>query len=330
MDQIRAVVGRYPHTDRLFEKPTELSTGQQVVTRPHTDIAGGAGAAFARQVRELPGFDFDIAELPVVNYLSSKELGARYTALPVFLTRRFVQNMLIVNRDIVKEPTDLQGQRVGILYHGHTDSTWLRGILAERYGVNLSTIEWITATEEQVARAVLPDNVVHIPRTSIEEMLRNGEVVAEMTGPPRRLDRAGLGTPIGALWPDAAEVDRTWYEATGVFPILHTVVVKDDAIEAMPNLPREVYAAFLGAKNEALAALRPGGDLRSEDVGRALSSGFPTSVYPDPNRPYLDKDPIPYGLEPNRRSLEMLIRMARDMRVIDWSPRVDDIFCQVD
>lgn len=329
MSRVNAVVGAYPHTDALFAKPIELSTGQQMVTRRYTDIAGGAAAVAARQVREIRGFDFDIAELPLVNYLSSKECGAKYTALPVFLTRRFVQNMLIVNREIVSKPADLEGKRVGLIYYGHTDSTWLRGILAEQYGVDLSAIEWITSAEEQVARAVLPDNVIHIPRTSIDDMLRNGEVVAQIIG-PRHLDGSAFESHIGPLWANSDDVDREWFETTGVLPILHTVVVKDSLLEAVPNLAQEVYTAFVAAKDQALKAIQSGRSLGSDDMIRARSSGFPTGSYPDPSRPYLDADPIPYGIEPNRINLEMLIRMAREMHIMAWSPQAEDIFLAVE
>jgi 4,5-dihydroxyphthalate decarboxylase len=326
VEEITGIVGAYPHTDALLAEPILLSSGEQVRLRPFGAIAGGAGAVFARQARHLRGYDFAIAELPIVNYLSSREHGAAHTALPVFLTRRFVQNLLIVDRDVVRGPRDLEGQRVGLLYYGHSDSTWLRGILAERYGVDLSRVEWITETEEQVAVG-LPDNVVHIPRTSVDEMLVNGEVVARITGPPAH-SRTAARPSIGPLWPETESVEHDWYAASGIFPILHTLVVKDELLAARPNLAEELYRAFVGARHEAIAAARMSGEPSPEARQRALSSGFPLGSY-DTGRPFLPDDPSPYGLEENRQALETLVRMARDLHIIEAAPAVEELFAGV-
>jgi len=327
--EIAGVIGAYPHTDALLAGPVVLPGGERVRFSGFGSVPGGAGATFARQARQLEGFDFDFSELPVVNYLSSKEHGAAFTALPVFLTRRFVQNLLIVDRDVVGGPKDLEGRRVGLLYYGHSDSTWLRGILAERYGVDLSAITWVTETEEQVGRATLPPNVVHIPRTSIDEMLAAGEVVAKITGAPRPGDRA-VASDVGPMWPDAEATDEEWYAASGIFPILHTLVVKDRLLEARPGLGAELYGALRRARDEAVAAMAAGRPLPAADLARARGSGFPTSAGADPQRPYLDRDPIPYGLEANRRSLETLQRMAREMHVVEHSPALEDLFLPFD
>ncbi|MBO0748132.1 MAG: hypothetical protein J2O47_07270 [Acidimicrobiaceae bacterium] len=327
--EIIGVVGAYPHTDALFSRAFAVSGGAQVVMKGLASVPGGAGAVFARQARQLEGFDFDFSELPIVNYLSAKEHGADFTALPVFLTRRFVQNMLIVDRAVVQSPKDLERRRVGLLYYGHSDSTWLRGILAERYGVDLSRITWVTETEEQIDKAVLPPNVVHIPRTSVDEMLAGGEVVAKITNPPRQ-DDPGIGGDVGPLWPDTEATDAEWYRASAVFPILHTLVVKNRLLETVPNLGADLYAAFRSARDEAIAAVESGRPLPVEDLPRARGSGFPTTRSADSPRPYLGRDPIPYGLDANRHSLETLLRIARALCVITESRSLEDLFLPLD
>jgi 4,5-dihydroxyphthalate decarboxylase len=327
VDEIVGIVGAYPHTEALLAAPFRLSSGEQVRLRPFGSVAGGAGAVFARQARHLRGFDFAISELPIVNYLSSREHGARHTALPVFLTRRFVHSLLVVDRDVVRGPRDLEGQRVGLLYFGHSDSTWLRAILAGRHGVDLSRVEWITETEEQVAGADLPDNVVHIPRTSLSEMLVHGEVVATMTGPVPAGTSAARPS-IGPLWPEPGAADRDWYTASGIFPILHTLVVKDELLAAIPNLAQDLYAACQGAREDAVTAARAAGEPTPEARQRALSSGFPLGRF-DTERPFLPEDPSPYGLEENRQALETLVGMARDLHIIETAPAVEGLFADV-
>lgn len=328
MTELVGVIGAYPHTDALFAEPFVLTGGERVVFRGFGSVAGGAGAVFARQARQLEGFDFDFSELPIVNYLSAKEHGAAFSALPVFLTRRFVQNMLVVDRDVVREPKDLEGRRVGLLYYGHSDSTWLRGILAERYGVDLSKITWVTETEEQVDKATLPTNVLHIPRTSIDQMLAAGEVVASITSPPR--SDSDVAGKLGRMWPDTEATDAAWYAASRILPILHTLVVKDRLLEAIPDLGPELYGAFRSARDDALAALEAGRPLPAGDLARARGSGFPTTTSSESPRPYLGRDPIPYGLEANRHSLETLQRMARAMHIVEESRPLEDLFLPLD
>lgn len=323
MAEIVGVVGAYPHTDALFAKPIELSSGDVAVVRPLGSVAGGAGAAFARQARQIDGFDFDFSELPVVNYLSAREHGAALTALPIFLTRRFVQNMLIVDRDVVRTPKDLEGRRVGLLYYGHSDGTWLRGILAEHYGVDVSAITWITETEEQVGRAVLPGNVVHIPRTSVAEMLAAGEVVARITTPAFEPAPAG-GRNIGPLWPDVAATDAEWYAHSRIVPLLHTLVVKRAVLEADAAFGHDLYEAFKRSRDEAVAAALAGLALPEPDLRRATGSGLPTTVAG------ADPDPIPYGLEANRHALETLMRMASGMQVVAGGHPLDELFLPFD
>lgn len=329
MAEIVGVVGAYPHTDALFARPIELSGGDVAVVRPLGSVPGGAGAAFARQARQIEGFDFDFSELPVVNYLSAREHGAALVALPVFLTRRFVQNLLIVDRDVVRTPKDLEGRRVGILYYGHSDGTWLRAILAERYGVDLSTITWITETEEQVAGVELPGNVVHIPRTSVDEMLAAGEVVARITSPAFDAAPAG-GRNIGPLWPDADAADADWYAERRIVPLLHTLVVRTRLLGADAAFAHDLYGAFKQARDEAVAAVLAGRDVPAGDLRRAAGSGFPTTTGERRARPYLDADPIPYGLEANRHALETLVQMAARMHVVAGGSPLDELFLPFD
>ena len=122
---------------------------------------GGARPAMARMIRELPGLDYDICDLPLVNYISAKEHGAKFTALPVVLTRRFQHGGIWGDeRQGIREPKDLEGKRVGLGYHGHTDLTWVRGIMSDVYGVDLNSITWITSDPEGVPRAKLPSECV--------------------------------------------------------------------------------------------------------------------------------------------------------------------------
>ena len=136
MDRLHFLVGDYLVTRPLIESP-RLADG--TVLEMHGFAAsGGARPAMARMIREMPGLDFDICELPLVNYISAKELGAKYTAIPVVICRRFQHDGIWGDaRQGIREPKDLAGKRVGLIYHGHSDLVWKRGIMSDLCGVDL-------------------------------------------------------------------------------------------------------------------------------------------------------------------------------------------------
>jgi ABC-type nitrate/sulfonate/bicarbonate transport system substrate-binding protein len=179
-DSLSVVIGRYPHTAEILAHPQRLADGLPLRTLTFDD-AGGALTVAARMLRAVPGFDFDVCEVPIVNYLSAREHGADLTAIPVFPTRRFVSETIMCNRAAnISHPKDLEGKYVGISYFGHTDVTWGRAILTEMYGVDLDAVTWVTSVEEQIEGVRLPRNVVRIPRAPLGEMLRSGEISAQM------------------------------------------------------------------------------------------------------------------------------------------------------
>ena len=262
---------------------------------------------FRRMVREL---EFDVSEMALTTYLVAKEYGVRFTALPVFLVRQFHHGAIRVQPGgAVSQPAELEGRRVGV-NRGYTVTTgvWARGVLADEYGVDLDRVTWVLSGDEHVASYRPPANVVPMPAGGdLATMLAEGDLSAAIG-----IDAADT-VP---LIPDPEEVALAALRRGGVFPINHLVVVRDDVLAEHPDLAADLFAAFAEAKNRYV------GQLRADEV-------------PDPtaaDRTYrrvlqaTGEDPLPYGLEPNRATLEKLLDQAVAQRILTRRPDLESVF----
>jgi 4,5-dihydroxyphthalate decarboxylase len=265
-------------------------------------------AAFRRMVR---GNEFDICEMAITTYICAKEHGKPMTAVPVFLIRAFHHGAILVNSKAgITSPKDLEGKRVGV-NRGYTVTTgvWARGILADEYGVDLGKITWVLSGDEHVAEYRPPANVVPIEKgKNMEEMLASGELVAAIGVETKHPD-------VKPLIPNALEAGLSALRRRGHYPINHTVVIKDELIAKYPDLAADVFNAFAESKRLYLERLRAG------------KIDKPTAVDEVHNKVMaITGDPLPYGIEPNRKVLEELIRHARAQGIITKPVTVDGLF----
>ena len=197
--------------------------------------------AFRRMAR---GSEFDVSEMAMTTYLCARAAGKRITALPVFLVRAFHHGAVLHNAARGSfEPKQLEGKRVGV-NRGYTVTTgvWARGVLQHQYGVDLSKITWVLSGDEHVAEFMAPSNVVRIePGQQLDQMLLSGEIAAA----------TGLATDhpdLKPLIPDAKAAGFAALMRDGYYPINHTVVVRDELLEAHPQLAAQLFDAFAEAK----------------------------------------------------------------------------------
>jgi 4,5-dihydroxyphthalate decarboxylase len=267
--------------------------------------------AFRRMVREL---EFDVCEMAFTTYLCAKEHGKRFTALPIFLVRGFHHGAIVRNTEAgVGEPKDLEGRSVGV-NRGYTVTTgvWARGILADEYGVDLDRVTWVLSGDEHVAEYRPPPNVVSVePGKGLAEMVATGELPAAIG--------VDVDDPaVTPLIPDATQAGFEALRRSGHYPINHLVVVKDELLEANPNLAPSVFDAFAEAKRLYVERLR------------ADAIDEPTAA----DRMYrrvleiTGADPLPYGVEPNRATIEELIDHAVSQRILDRRPAVNSLFAE--
>jgi 4,5-dihydroxyphthalate decarboxylase len=267
--------------------------------------------AFRRMVREL---EFDVCELAFTTYLCAKAADKRFTALPIFLVRGFHHGAIVCNTEAgIREPKDLEGRKVGV-NRGYTVTTgvWARGILADEYGVDLDRVTWVLSGDEHVAEYRPPANVVAMePGSDLAEMVATGELAAAIG--------VDVDHPaVAPLIPDATEAGFDALRTRGHYPINHLVVVRDELLEAHPELATEVFDAFARAKALYVDRLRAG----------AIADPSPTDRLHQRVLAITGADPLPYGVERNRAMIEELIGHAVAQRILDRRPAVESLFAE--
>jgi 4,5-dihydroxyphthalate decarboxylase len=299
---LQTVIGSYPHTAALKDGTVQPSGIALQFTEVSPIIA-----AFRRMVR---GLEWDVCEMAITTYLAAKEHGKPFTAIPVFLVRGFHHDALAYNvKAGIQSPKDLEGKRVGVRAYTVTTGVWARGILASEYDVDLDKVTWVVFDEEHVQEYRPPANVEAAPADAkMPAMLAAGELAAA-------IGAGAVESPdVQPLIPDARAAAAAWFQKTGVYPINHTVVVKDVLLQADPSLARRLYEAFAASKEQFLQTLRSG-EAPSGDAA-ALAS----------RRAIVGDDPLPYGLAPNRPALEMVARFAYDQRITSRPMEPDSLF----
>lgn len=285
--KLTTLMGSYPITAALVQgqlKSPHVSFEFADVKAPHT--------AFKRVVRNM---EFDVAELAIVTYLMAKAHGKPLVLLPAVLLGRFQHPFIVYNAARgTLAPNELNGKRIGIRSYSVTTVTWIRGILANDYGVDLDSIKWVTVEDAHVAEFRDPPNAQRAPAGSdLAAMLKAGE-----------LDAAILGAPsddpqIKTLFPDPQAAARDWQAKYHARQVNHLVAVRQSLSQSNPTAVREIYRLLLESKKAA---------------------GLPKPGELDVN---------PFGVEENRRNLEVAIQYCHQQRLIPRRFAVDELFDDV-
>jgi 4,5-dihydroxyphthalate decarboxylase len=265
--------------------------------------------AFRRMVRDL---EFDLSEMAMSTFITARAHGKKIAGLPIFLMRAFHHGAIRVNaRAGIATPKDLEGKRVGV-NRGYTVTTgvWARSVLQNEHGVDLSRITWVLSGDEHVAEYRPPANVVPIARgAKMAELLANGDLAAAIGVEADHPD-------VKPLIADAKEAGFEALRTRGHYPINHLMVIREELLERHPHLARDVFDAFVEAKRRYVEQLRDS----------AIDK--PTAV-DDMYRRVMEitgRDPLPYGLAPNRQALEELLASAVDQRIIARPIGIEQLF----
>ena len=282
-----ALLGDYPVTHAL--RHGDLTS--DVVRLAFADVKS-ASAGFKRAVRDL---EFDVAELAIMTFLVAKAHGKPLVLLPAVVLGRFQHPYLVYNSARGRlGPADLTEKRVGIRSFSVTTVTWVRGILAEDWGVESDRITWITFEEPHVAEFRDPPNVRRAaPGQDLLAMLLAGEIDAAVLG-----GEAPKDPRIVPLIPDPAGAARAWQQKRQAIQVNHMVTVKASLCAAQPRLVEEVYRLLARSKQ---ASPPPAGEL----------------------------DTTPFGVDANRRNLEVAIECAYRQKLIPRPFTVDELFDDV-
>ena len=265
-------------------------------------------AAFRRMIRNQ---EFDICEIAATTYLIARSFRYPLAALPVFLHRAFHHGAFLVRPDAdVVQPKDLEGKKVGVRAYSVTTGVWARGVLAEQFGVDLSKVTWVVDDEEHVLELELPPNVVHVPAgQSLAALMASGELQAGLagdagigrTGSPQSGWNAFNDPATRTYRPlilDADERAREWYQGTHIYPMHGVVVLKEALVCEHPWLAEAVTRAFQASKEIWFDRWRTGADDDARDRSYRTFSHF------------VGEDPLPYGVDANKPTLDALQRMA--------------------
>lgn len=250
--------------------------------------------------------EFDVSELSMGAFLVAASQGRRsFMAIPVFPSRTFRHRCIFVNSASgIEKPGDLRGKKMGVPEYSMTASVWQRGLLKDEYGVAPEDMHWIQAGEEQPGRKdrvdfKLPPKIrleVVLDKT-LNEMIESGEIDAMMS--PRMPTCFVRGSPkVQRLFPDYKRVEKDYYRRTGIFPIMHAIVIRMDLYEKNPWVAQSLYKAFCEAKDRCFGRLYDSNVLRT-------SLPWEIAEYEE-TRDLMGEDYWPYGFAPNRRALETL------------------------
>ena len=279
------LMGSYPNAMALKEG----RIGSDLLEFDFADVKV-SNTAFKPLVREAR---FDLAEVAIVTFLQAKHYGKPYVLIPATVVGRGQLHTIAYNPQRGHlGPGDLNAKTLGVRAYTQTTGVWVRGILAEDYGVDLDTINWVTFEEGHVAEYQDPPNVRRAPEgKELVQMLLDGEIDAAIVGdklPDRRLK---------PLVPNPEAANNVWSQNHGGVPINHMLVIREQLAQARPDVVREVYRVFRQAKETWLAEI-----------------GMP------------ELDPFRFGIEPNRRSLEIVIDFAVKQELLPRRFTVDELF----
>jgi len=265
--------------------------------------------------------EFDVSELSLSTYTVLRGRGEPLVAIPVFPSFSFRHSSIFVGAHAgIREPRDLAGKRVGVPKYHMTAAVWIRGMLEDEYGVAQKDIHWFEGGEGSKVKEVDVTLPPDVRRESVPADRNLGDMVAagELDGFVGARRPAAFGERVRRLFPDFRRVERAYYEKTGIFPIMHTLVLKEELARQHPWLPRSLYDAFVEAKRQAYQRLQ---------FTAALPVSLPWLVAEaEETRALMGDDPFPYGVARNRKTLETLAGYTYGQGLAPRRLKVEEMF----
>ena len=277
--------------------------------------------------RQLHNQEFDVSETSLSSYVMLRSRGDdRFIAIPVFTSRYFRHSCVFINtKKGISAPSDLRGKIIGLPEYQITAVVWLRGIFQDEYGVSHRDVKWRSGGEETPGRQEKIDieppldvDLTPIPDgKTLSQMLDNGELDALFAA--RAPSSFTSGSPnVDRLFRNYREVEENYYKKTGIFPIMHMVILKRKIYEKNPWIAVNLYKAFCRAKEVVIngyletAALRVTLPWIHDDIDRTRS--------------VMGEDWWPYGISKDRRVLETFLRYHHEQGLSARLMTLDDLF----
>jgi 4,5-dihydroxyphthalate decarboxylase len=310
--------GLYDRTLPLYTrdaKPDGIDLNYLVIDNPR-EIFDRMGGAQEFEASEMSSSDF------IRRHLAG---NGPFVALPVFVSRVFRHGHIAVDRRVIKSPKDLAGKRIGVPLYPMTAAIFIRGLLQHDHGVDLSGVTWV---EGAINEAKPHGNPTRLPFAkpiaieannsgkSLSDLLEAGEIQATIgAGLP---DAIKTNPDIVRLFPDYHARERDYFKRTGIFPIMHLVVVRRDLYEQHPFVATSLFNAFCDAKSRAAERMRYLGVLRYMLPWLASHIEEIDAVF--------GGDPWPYGIDANRATLEALVQYLVEQGLIAGPVPIEQLF----
>jgi 4,5-dihydroxyphthalate decarboxylase len=277
--------------------------------------------------RMVGGKEFDVAELSASEYVSLHGAGdCPFVAIPVFPSRVFRHGYIFMNtRCGIRTPKDIEGRRVGLPLYTQTAAIWARGHLQHQFGVDLSSVRWVQGAVEKAGTHGTPHAPPLLAPVQIEQnrssaplgdLLARGDIDALIGS--RKPESFGRHPDVARLFPDYRALERKLYETTKIFPIMHLIAIRRDLYERHRWIATSLYKAFVESKRRALARMRYAGSLgymlpwllaEIEEIDAVFGG-----------------DAWPYGIEPNRPTLQALVQYMLEQHFIAKAIPIEDLF----
>ncbi|MCC6891087.1 MAG: ABC transporter substrate-binding protein [Hyphomicrobiales bacterium] len=280
--------------------------------------------------RMVGGQEFDVAELSASEFVSLAGSGRNpFVALPVFPSRVFRHGYIFINRRSgIRSPKDLEGKRVGVPLYTQTAAIWARGHLSHQFGVDLDSIHWMQGAVEEAGTHGKPHAPPLLKPVRIEQntsgrslgaMLARGEIDALIGS--RKPETFGRDPDVVRLFPNHRALERELYASTRIFPIMHMIAIRRSLYERHRWLATSFYKAFVESKRRAVARMRYGGSLATMLPWLLSEIEEIDAVF--------GGDAFPYGIEPNRPTLEALVRYMGEQHFIARPLPVEALFVPI-
>lgn len=298
--EISLSVGNYDRTQAIFDGRAAIE-GCDVKA-----ISIEPEEAFHRAFRHE---EFDVTEISMSSHMMMTARGDNpYVGIPAFLSRVFRQSGIYVRTDRgIKTPQDLKGRTIGVPEYQITANVWIRGILADEFGVKPGDIQWCRGGVEEPGRGerapIDLDPSIELRQIpddkTLSGMLASGEIDGYIGARAPSCFLNGASN-VGRLFSNYLDVEKDYFKRTGIFPIMHMVGIRKTLVEKKPWLPVSVYKAFLKSKMLAIKEL---------DEICHLAAMLPWMVHHhNEAKALMGQDYWPYGLDANRKTIDTFSR----------------------
>lgn len=317
MVKLSLAIGPYPHAAAVRDGTASVPGAEfELTTARPAEI-------FWRMIRDK---EFDVSEMSLSAYIILLSRGdTSFVGLPVFPSRIFRHSFIFVgDASAVRVPEDLRGTRIGVPEYHMTAALFIRGLLSDDHGVGAADVAWVQGGQDSPGRIERIDldlpasvNLEVVQDRALVDMLVAGDIDAMASAAvPRGFADGTL--PIRRLFPNARETEIDWYRRTGIFPIMHLIVIKREVYEQNPWLAVRLCEAFAEAKARYYEAV--------EDAAYGLSP-LPLSVHDlEFTWQTFGRDFLPYGVARNAATLNAALRYSTEQFLSARPVALDELF----